>query len=284
MLIGHTRMFFPGTIPFWQTGSFQFLLFVACVAFVSISLYLLIQLVSQAKAHNLLQAERDRIARDIHDDLGSKVTQLLLIGEVAQIPGAKDDPVPSMCESARSILNSIDEVVWIVNSQRDTLDEFAIYICKFTQSFLGLTSVRCRFDIEHDLPKKQLNHLTRRNLFLAVKESLNNVAKHSKATELVVRIKMEGAMFVVVLEDNGRGFKHQPSNVERHGLYNMNMRMREVGGYCRIASQPQQGCRVTFDAPLKRNSWHVFSYYFTYRDRLPKNVQVDGKREQFNSI
>jgi signal transduction histidine kinase len=252
--VDHTRELFPGPLPFWQTGKFQFLLFTACGVFVAICLYLLIQLASQSKAHNLIEAERDRIARDIHDDLGSQITQLLLMGELAQISPAMSEPVPRMCESARSILNSIDQVVWIVNSQHDTLDEFVIYVCKFAQSFLASTSIRCRFNIEHDLPKKRLDQLTRRNLFLAVKESLNNVAKHSKATELIVRIEVNGSMLAVILEDNGKGFEDQVVNVERNGICNMNLRMREVGGSCCVTSQTGKGCRVTFSVPLKHTS------------------------------
>src|ERR1019366_5365864 len=105
----HIRGSLPKPIPVWQSREFQVGLFAGCGVFVVICLYLLIQLVSQSKAHHLLQAERDRIARDIHDDLGSKLTQLLLTGEVAQIesapaPGA---PLLQMCDGARNILATI---------------------------------------------------------------------------------------------------------------------------------------------------------------------------------
>ena len=92
-----------------------------------------------------------------------------------------------MCDSARNILATIDEVVWIVNSQHDTLDDFAIYVCKYSQHFLSTSSMRCRFDVAHELPHRTLTQLVRRNLFLALKEALNNAVKHSHATELAVK-------------------------------------------------------------------------------------------------
>jgi signal transduction histidine kinase len=255
----HLRGLLPKPVQFWQTRTFQISLFAGCAVFILICLYLLIQLVTQSKAHHLVQAERDRIARDIHDDLGSKITQLLLAGEVAQIkpeenpdPGA---PLAQMCDSARNILATIDEVVWIVNSQHDNLDDFVIYLCKHTQKFLDATGIRCRFDVPSDLPGKVLSQLMRRNLFLAVKEALNNAARHSQATEVTVRIELDGMRLLVAVADNGRGFDARSVSEERNGLTNMKQRLLEIGGACEITSRPGEGCQVTFRVPLKRDSY-----------------------------
>lgn len=252
----HIHGTLPKPIPVWQSREFQTTLFAGCGLFVAICLYLFIQLVSQSKAHHLLQAERDRIARDIHDDLGSKLTQLLLTGEVAQIksapaPGA---PLSQMCEGARNILATIDEVVWIVNSQNDNLEDFAIYVCKYAQHFLESTPIRCRLDVAAELPAQTLSQFMRRNLFLATKEALNNAAKHSQATELTVRIELIGSMLNVGVADNGHGFDPAQAGQERNGLTNMKQRMAEIGGDCQVASRPGQGCQVSFRVPLKPES------------------------------
>src|SRR5262249_41043374 len=175
----------------WQRREFQVGLFAGCGLFVMICLYLLIQLMSQSKAHGLVQAERDRIARDIHDDLGSKLTQLLLTGEVAQIESTTTPaaPLEQMCDGARDILATIDEVVWIVNSQHDNLEDFAIYVCKYAQHFLQPTAIRCRFDVASELPAKNLSQLVRRNLFLAINEAVNKAAKHSPAQQLKLGVE-----------------------------------------------------------------------------------------------
>ena len=254
----HIRGALPQPIPVWQSRGFQVGLFAGCGVFVLICLYLLVQLVSQSKAHRLVQAERDRIARDIHDDLGSKLTQLLLSGEMAQIesaPAAPGAPLLRLCDSARSILATIDEVVWIVNSQHDNLEDFAIYVCKYAQLFLESTAIRCRLDVGTELPAQTLSQLMRRNLFLAIKEALNNAAKHSQATELTVRIELIGCRLKVVVADNGRGFDPAQARQERNGLTNMKQRMAEIGGDCVVASRPGEGCEVRFGVPLKQGSF-----------------------------
>lgn len=257
----------PEPVPFWQTSRFQFILFAVCGVVIVVGLCLLIQLVIQSRTHRFLEIERDRIARDIHDDLGSKITQLLLIGEASQIrhnaaspDGVTAEPVLQMCDGARDILTTIDEIIWIVNSQHNTLNDLAIHVCKYTERFMESTAIRFRFDVEYELPPKTLPQLARRNLFLAVKEALNNAVKHSHATELTVRIKLDGSTFIIILEDNGIGFGQQQVNPERNGLNNLMLRMSEIGGHSTIASRPGEGCRVSLVFPLKKTQFTQFLF------------------------
>jgi signal transduction histidine kinase len=273
----------PKPIAVWQSREFQTGLFVGCGVFLIICFYLLIQLVSQSKAHRLVQAERDRIARDIHDDLGSKLTQLLLAGEVAQIESvpATSAPISQMCDGARNILATIDEVVWIVNSQHDNLDDFVIYLCKHTQNFLEATGIRCRFDVPSELPGKTLNQLTRRNLFLAIKEALNNAAKHSGATELTVRIHLNGSRLNVIVADNGCGFDSAQASQERNGLTNMRLRLAEIGGVCQVINQAGEGCQVSFQVPLKQESF--FKSFFKSRLHGQAGLEIQTS-DQYDSL
>jgi hypothetical protein len=241
----------PEPIPFWQTRRFLLLSVVGCGLLIVIGLYLLIQLLSQAKTHRSLQMERDRIARDIHDDLGSKVNQLLLTGEAAQIKQAMPDTsIPKICETAREILSTIDEVVWIVNSQHDNLDDFAIQVCKYTQRFLEPTNMRFRFDAD-ELPQRKLSQLMRRNLFLAVKEAMTNTVKHSHATELVIRIKLDGSTLTLFIEDNGIGFDPKRIDDDCNGLANIIRRMEEIGGAAQIIAGSGHGSKICLKVSLK---------------------------------
>jgi hypothetical protein len=156
-----------------------------------------------------------------------------------------------MCDGARTILSTIDEVVWIVNSQHDNLEDFVIYVCKYAQHFLQPTAIRCRFDVAPELPVKTLSQLIRRNLFLAIKEALNNAAKHSQATQLTLRIELIGTGLNVIVADNGHGFDSAKAPQERNGLMNMKLRLTEIGGNCEVASRLGEGCQVSFHVPLK---------------------------------
>lgn len=267
----------PKPIPVWQSREFQALLFAGCGVFVMICLYLLIQLVSQSKAHRLVQAERDRIARDIHDDLGSEVTKLLLTGEVAQINSGAAPALSQMCAGARNILATIDEVIWTVNSQNDNLEDFSIYVCKYAQHFLESTDIRFRFDVAAELPTRTLSQFVRRDLFLAIKETLNNAAKHSKATELKVRIELIGFQLNVVVADNGCGFDSTRTNHEGKGLANMKQRMAEIGGNCEIATSPGEGCQVSFQVPLNLQSFLRRRFQASSRKDSDAKTPLDDK-------
>ncbi|HEX4647146.1 MAG TPA: ATP-binding protein, partial [Verrucomicrobiae bacterium] len=232
---------------------------------------------------HLVQAERDRIARDIHDDLGSEVTKLLLTCEVAQINPDAAPPLSQMCAGSRNILATIDEVIWTVNSQNDNLEDFSIYVCKYAQNFLESTAIRFRFDVAAELPDRTLSQLVRRDLFLAIKEALNNAAKHSKATELTVRIELIGFRLNVVVADNGRGFDPARTRHDGKGLANMKQRMAEIGGDCEIVSRAGEGCQVSFQVPLKQRSFFRTHFPASPRNDLAAGTPLDDKFDPVSS-
>jgi signal transduction histidine kinase len=244
------------TSHFWQAGWFQIVLLIVCGTVVLICLQLAARLAVQSKAQGLMQLERARIARDIHDDLGAQLTQLVLLAEVARSElGASSEAGKQMdylCAKARELSGAMDEVVWAVNSRRDTVRDFTSYVCKYAQLYLVATPIRCRLDVELALPPASFELPIRRNLLLAVKEALNNAARHSGANELVLRIARHKKRLTVVVEDNGCGFDSAKVNHDRNGLTNMVQRMAEIGGECFVTSAPGSGCRVEFIVPLMR--------------------------------
>lgn len=244
----------PLITHFWQQGWFQLSLAIFCLAALLFCVWLFSRLAAQSRAQRLLHVERARIARDIHDDLGARLTEMLLAGEVSQseLPAnsrARGE-IAGLCEKARSLAHALDDVVWAVNSRRDTLRDFTNHVCKHAQYFLKDMPIRCRLDVEPEIPAAPFDLPVRRNLFLAVKEALNNAAKHSGASELYLRIHRANDKLRVVIEDNGRGFDTAVPNQERNGMVNMFQRMGEIGGECRVESAPGAGTRIEFTAPL----------------------------------
>lgn len=243
----------PEPSYFWETGWFLVtVLTIAGVALI-LSMRLATKLAVQIRAQKLLDRERTLIARDIHDDLGAGLTQLVLQAEVAQTEFPSDsaarERLNQLADKARGVSHSLEEVLWAVNSKRDTLRDFTSYLCKYAQSFLATTGIRCRLDVQPEMPASAFDLPVRRSLFLAIKEALNNAAKHSGATELFLRIRREKHSVTVIVEDNGRGFDAtQPT--EGNGLNNMEQRLVEMGGECRVFSEPSRGCVVEFKMPL----------------------------------
>ncbi|QTN33865.1 hypothetical protein HZ994_16610 [Akkermansiaceae bacterium] len=248
----------PAKIGFWQSGWVQAVLWVGIAFAVLFSLRLMARLAVQSKSQELLNRERARIARDIHDELGARLTELALEGEVIQTEVPSGSPVAhkleALCEKARAVSGVMDEVVWMVNSKRDTLLDFSTYVCKNTQRFLAATPIRCRLDVDADLPQIPFELPVRRSLLLAVREAINNAAKYSAATELFLRIHRRGNELVVTVEDNGAGFDPALADSDRNGLTNLKTRMDEMGGRCLISASPGEGCRVDFHVPLSRQA------------------------------
>lgn len=204
----------------------------------------------------MLHVERARIARDIHDELGARLTELALEGEVVQTELPAGSParprLEALCEKARAVSGAMDEVVWMVNSRRDTLRDFANFACKHAQRFLSTTPIRCRLDVDADLPEALFDLPVRRNLLLGVKEALNNAVKYSDAAEVSLRIHLRGQTLVVAVQDDGRGFDPEAADPSRNGLVNMVERMQDVGGQCRITAKSGGGCLVEFQVPLPK--------------------------------
>lgn len=243
---------------FWQEAWFQVALWLTVCVTALLYLRVLAKLAVQSKAQGMLRTERARIARDIHDELGARLTELALEGEVIQteLPegSAAGGRLQALCEKARGVSGAMDEVVWMVNSRRDTLRDFTNFSCKHAQRFLSATQIRCRLDIGADLPEMTLELPVRRNLLLGVKEALNNAAKHSRATEISLRIQRRGQAIMVAVEDNGAGFDLVTADASRNGLHNMIERMREVGGKGRIITSPGNGCSVEFQIPVSKST------------------------------
>jgi len=252
----------PLIIPFWQTTWFEILLLAIFGAVCLVSFSLATQVLLHQKEQALLQRERARIARDIHDDLGTRVTQLVLQGEVAQTEqptGSRTHrQLERISEEAREALQAMDEILWAINPRRDNLHEFATFVCGHAKTFLKTTSIQCLLDVEPAMSAVAFDLPFRRSLLLAVKEALNNAAKHSGATELLLQIRRQGLGLMVAVQDNGRGFDPGRPREERNGLENMSQRLTEVGGTCKVTSQLGQGCRVEFHIPviqMRRRSW-----------------------------
>jgi signal transduction histidine kinase len=246
----------PLETHFWRSGWFQAALWiVACVTGL-LYLRVLAKLTLKSKAEAMLNTERARIARDIHDELGARLTELALEGEVVQTELPADSAarprLEALCEKARAVSTAMDEVVWMVNSRRDTLRDFANFACRHAQRFLSQTSIRCRLDVDASLPDAPFHLALRRNLLLGVKEALNNAVKYSKASEVCLRIQCRGQSLLVVIEDNGEGFDLEKVDTSRNGLTNMAERMKEVGGECRLEVKPGAGCLVEFQVPLPK--------------------------------
>jgi signal transduction histidine kinase len=277
----------PIKVFFWQTGWFQITLLSVCGVVILISFRLMAQLALHRKERWFLQRERGRIAREIHDDIGSRMTQLVLHGEVAQSGLAAGSELQvqlvQICEEARGLLSTMDEILWAVNPRRDTLRDFAAYVCKYAQEFLAPTKIQCLFEVGPEMSAAAFDLPLRRSLLMAIKEALNNAAKHSGATELRLGIHWQSQRLVVAVQDNGKGFDMGVVKSGRNGLANMAQRLDELGGCCLITSQPDRGCRVEFSVPLSHPRWNTWMWIWNANRSPAHNIETGSDRSDERS-
>ena len=247
---------------FWQTWWFRAAVLIALVSGLIASMRYLFfrrlrKRVRQLKDEAALHRERARIARDMHDEVGAKLTRLSLLTEMASdrpdLPLAGKSDMKEISETARETILAFDEVLWAVNPRNDTLSDLINYVCRHAEDFFDGSSVQCVFDLPPIIPQAMLPTEIRHQAFLAAKEALNNVLKHSHADEVVIKLVLHAAAFELVFHDNGAGFDPGvPSKRARggSGLENMQERIRGLGGRFECDIQAGQGTRICFFIPV----------------------------------
>ncbi len=251
-----------GLLPyFWQTWWFRAFLAALALGMVGTGVWLDTRRRMRRKMEALerqeaIEHERSRIARDIHDELGSHLTRITMLSEPARHeadvppPGTKD--VRQIYDIARELTRTMDEIVWAVNPHHDTPEGLASYLEQFALQFLGAAGIRCRLDLPMQLPLWPLMAETRHNLFLALKEALHNAVKHSGATEVRIALTLDARALTLSVEDNGCGLDLAAANSIGNGLENMRRRLQQIGGRCEIVSAPGQGVKIDFIVPIRQ--------------------------------
>jgi signal transduction histidine kinase len=195
-----------------------------------------------------LDKERTRIARDLHDDLGCSLNKVALTLDMTRRGLETAEPLSGKIQDCstmvRQVARSVDEIVWAINPRNDTLRYLVDYISQFAVEFLHAADIPCRVDLPDNIPQRLVPPEVRHNLFLAVKETLNNIARHAHASEVRLRVTTAENQVVIVIEDNGRGFERPPDNALCDGLRNMRQRMEEIGGQFQLTTRPDAGTRV----------------------------------------
>jgi signal transduction histidine kinase len=201
-----------------------------------------------------LTAEKTRIAADMHDELGVALTRIVTLGEAAKgqaVNGLQNRAtIDRITQAARDVTSRMSELIWVINPRHDTLDNLAVYLREqAAKQFEGL-AIEAHFDMEPIPADCQISATFRRNVMLVVTEALHNLVKHSRATEMRLRLAVESSELTINIEDNGRGFEVEARTGSGNGLGNMQRRMADLGGSSEIQSAIGQGTRIQIRAPL----------------------------------
>lgn len=188
------------------------------------------------EAKSALAAERSRIARNMHDDVGARLAQLAVLQDVFsrehELSAEAKEDLAALTAYAREAMESLDEAVWTVNPRNDTLVALASFLAQYSERYLSPLGILCRVDGVTHLPELPLLTGIRHEVVMAVKEALQNIVKHAAANEVELTMKYAGGKFLLRVADNGCGILAPLGAPGEDGLHNMRQRLESIGGTC----------------------------------------------------
>ncbi len=199
----------------------------------------------ELEKQKILEQERERISHDMHDDLGAGISALKLQAEFLKQKAENDnlqDDIDELLKTSEEMNISMREMLWSLNSGNDTLGSFIDYAILYTTNFLKKTTIVVYSESEDIIAETTVSTEMRRNLFLCLKEAVNNIYKHSHADTLKLSFSQEKNIFSMKISDNGTGIPDDQS--KGNGLKNMKRRMNELSGECHILSENPGTCLV----------------------------------------
>ncbi|MHB8580159.1 MAG: ATP-binding protein [Ignavibacteriaceae bacterium] len=209
---------------------------------------------SELEKQTLIERERLRISKDMHDEVGSSLTKIALLSDLIQSKTSDKEKIQTtitkISEISREVVDNISEIIWAINPKNDKLDNLAAYIREYVSEFLDGTNITPKFEFMENIPSTNLSAEYRRNLFLIVKEAINNVVKHSGASEIKMKLIVTGKKLIITIYDNGIGFAVEENSKFGNGLGNMEKRISEIEGRLEINSKPGEGTEIKIETNL----------------------------------
>lgn len=256
--------------PFHKTWTFLLLCLLGSGTIIGLIVRQVTQMRLLKRVHALekmqmLEHERHRIARDLHDHMGADLTHLAQLSDLAlSISGGQEQiraRLDEVFDLAKNLSQQTDEIVWSVNPVNDTLESFLSYMTNLAQRRFDTAGISCRLDIPQSTPSLPLSSQKRHHLLMACKEAVNNILKHSRARHAWIRVAYDSNLLQIKIEDDGRGLcstdnQNSPTN-DGCGCINIRERMREIGGTASLNDRPGGGACITLSLPM--NDTHTLS-------------------------
>jgi two-component system, NarL family, sensor histidine kinase UhpB len=195
---------------------------------------------------------RHKIAKDLHDDIGSSLSSIAIYSEVAQ--KITSDKMPEASKIlvnvggiAQEAMENMSDIVWTINPVNDKLDDILQRLNILSGQLREATGINVHFDVPDDIREVRLNMHQRKNVYLIFKEAINNVTKYSGARNCYVLIKKKDDQVMISIRDDGKGFTNTGDSLGGNGLVNMNNRAVEMDGKLEIVSGFNLGTEIKFN-------------------------------------
>jgi ligand-binding sensor domain-containing protein/two-component sensor histidine kinase len=201
-----------------------------------------------------LQQVRNRIASDLHDDIGSTLTNINILSSLSRRnlnePVQAREFLDRITEEVNSSSQALDDIIWSVNTSNDGLDETAARMRRYAAELFDAGNVRYEFELDPDLSQRKLSMEQRRDFYLVFKETLNNIFKHADAKNVWINVQIEKGNLVMSVRDDGKGFDVN-AETHRNGLKNLRARVNRWNGYIQVRSSPGMGTMIVVNLPVR---------------------------------
>ncbi|MDQ6813694.1 MAG: histidine kinase [Bacteroidota bacterium] len=226
--------------------------FISCLLLV---VALLIYEVHSMRLNRLLAVEtlRNRVARDLHDDMGSTLSTINILSSMArnkiQVDNSKtSEYLSKISEYSERMMDAMDDIVWSIKPSNDSMQKIAARMREFATNVLEAKQIDFECSVDEDVYDVKLNMEARRDFFLIFKEAVNNSAKYSRAGKLILRLMMKNKKLLLIVKDDGIGF--DLTEADGNGLGNMQKRADQLNGHITIESKKGHGTSVNLTIPV----------------------------------
>jgi len=205
---------------------------------------------NELEKQKAIELERLRISSELHDDLGGGLSSISLISEMTKTaPGNEiSKQLNKISESSKDLVQKMNEIVWALNNNNDNLQSLLAYIRQYAVKYLDDVDIQCAVYMPENIPAISIAGNERRSIFLVVKECINNIIKHSRATQVSIQINLAENIFIKI-KDNGIGFICNENDVHHFGLQNLKQRTTQLNG--NIEWKQNNGTAVYIQIPLR---------------------------------
>ncbi len=235
--------------PFWRTRWF-----LSCLLFV---VALIVYIVHTVRVNKLLAVEkiRTRVARDLHDDMGSTLSTINILSAMAKSKMNSDavktaEFISKISDNSQRMMEAMDDIVWSIKPSNDTMQRVVARMREFATNVLEAKEIEIDFVVDEQVFDAKLNMEARRDFFLVFKEAVNNAAKYSNASIISVEIGTQQKQLYFKVTDDGKGFNTTTAD-NGNGLGNMHKRAEAMQGKLSINSTLQKGTTVILTVPIK---------------------------------
>ncbi len=255
MWSGEKAMHFIINPPYWRTWWF---IIAAAIGMFSI-LYFIIRYVSQRnlkekilqlEKETAVEKERNRIAQDMHDDLGSELTQIAIQSEIVKRKINQQEEaivqLDNISNSSRTLIDNLQDIIWMLNTKHDQLESIALYIREYATKYFEQSGINVSFKYPAQIAAIKIGEENRRSFFMAIKEAFNNIVKHADAENVKIELAIEQRTVNLIVSDDGKGFNTEETRKFANGVKNMQSRMLQAGGSCKIISGFGNGTTIIF--------------------------------------